>query len=136
MGSGSTSGVIQGLNFVAADARMRDGCSAGAVVNISLGGSYSAALNGAAAALVGSGVFVAVASGGSGDDAARYSPASEPSVCTVGASDEENRAASYSNSGSLVDVYAPGSSVLSTWNTGTISRVSPLSGLPSMPPFY
>lgn len=117
-GSGSTSGVIQGLNFVATDARTRAGCAGGAVANISLGGSYSAALNGAAAALVSSGVFVAVASGGGGDDASHYSPASEPTVCTVAASDELDRGTTYSNSGPLVDVYAPGSNVLSTWNTG------------------
>ena len=116
--------MIQGLNFVATDARTRAGCAGGAVANISLGGSYSAALNGAAAALVSSGVFVAVASGGGGDDASHYSPASEPTVCTVAASDELDRGTTYSNSGPLVDVYAPGSNVLSTWNTGPTATVS------------
>ena len=121
---------------MAADARTRDGCPAGSVVNISLGGSYSAALNGAAAALVSSGVFVAVASGGSGKDASRYSPASEPSVCTIGASNQDDRAASYSNYGSLVDVFAPGSSVLSTWNADPTSTVSHFGSLSSASHFY
>ena len=107
-----------------ADAGTRAGCAGGAVANISLGGAYSAALNAAAAALVSSGVFVAVASGGSGDDAARFSPASEPTVCTVAASDELDRGTTYSNSGPLVDVYAPGSNVLSTWNTDPTATVS------------
>ncbi len=119
--------MIQGLSFVAADAKTRisgGSCPNGTVANISLAGSYSAALNAAAAALVGSGVFVAVSSGGNNDDTARYSPASEPSGCTVGASDELDRMTPYSNWGSRVDIYAPGSNILSTWNTGPSSTVS------------
>ncbi|RYP45670.1 hypothetical protein DL768_008014 [Monosporascus sp. mg162] len=113
-GSGTTSGVIQGFNFVAADAPTR-GCPNGAVANIAIGGSFSAAVNQAAASLVRSGVFASVAAGGSFDDAARYSPASEPTVCTVGATTENDEIACYSNYGSVVDVFAPGANVLSTW---------------------
>lgn len=117
--------MIRGLNFVATQKTNNNAaCPAGTVANLSLGGAYSAALNNAAAALVGYGVFVAVASGGDDDDAVRYSPASESTVCTVSASDENDTVAASSNWGALVDVYAPGKDVLSTWNTGPSATVS------------
>ncbi|RYP76318.1 hypothetical protein DL769_003658 [Monosporascus sp. CRB-8-3] len=119
-GSGTTSAVIQGFNFVAADAPTR-GCPKGAAANLSIGGPFSVAVNQAAASLVRSGVFASVAAGGSFDDAARYSPASEPTVCTVGATTENDEIARYSNYGSVVDVFAPGANVLSTWNTNPTS---------------
>ncbi|RYO88786.1 hypothetical protein DL763_005866 [Monosporascus cannonballus] len=136
-GSGTTSAVIQGFNFVAADAPTR-GCPNGAVANIAIGGSFSAAVNQAAASLVRSGVFASVAAGGSFDDAARYSPASEPTVCTVGATTANDEIARFSNYGSVVDVFAPGASVLSAWYTsptstnilsGTSQAAAYLSGL-------
>jgi subtilisin family serine protease len=51
---------------------------------------------------------MAVAAGNSNDDAQFYSPASEPTACTVGATDSNDARASFSNYGSLVDVFAPG----------------------------
>ncbi|OAA67816.1 Peptidase S8, subtilisin-related protein [Niveomyces insectorum RCEF 264] len=117
-GSGSFSGVIAGIDFVAQDAATRS-CPAGVVANMSLGGGFSAAVNSAAAALIASGVFLAVAAGNSADDAAFYSPSSEPTVCTVGASETVDDMAYYSNYGSVVDVFAPGTDVLSTWIGGT-----------------
>jgi subtilisin family serine protease len=112
-GSGSYSGIISGLDFVAQDAASRS-CPNGVVANMSLGGGYSAALNQAAAALVSRGVFLAVAAGNDNANAGNYSPASATSACTVGASDESDGRSYFSNYGSVVDIFAPGSNIRST----------------------
>lgn len=116
-GSGTISNIIAAMDFVAKDYKTR-GCPKGAMANMSLGGSYSAAVNKAAASLVASGVFVSVAAGGSNTDAKDTSPASEVTVCTVGASTERDERASYSNYGAVVDIFAPGGNILSTWLKG------------------
>lgn len=82
---------------------------------MSLGGSKSTAVNSAAANAVSAGVFFAVAAGNSAANAANYSPASEPTVYTVGATDSSDRLATFSNYGTSVDILAPGVSILSTW---------------------
>ncbi|KAL2016436.1 hypothetical protein VTK56DRAFT_3523 [Thermocarpiscus australiensis] len=125
-GSGSTSGVIAGMNYVATDAPNRS-CPNGTVANMSLGGSYSASINNAAAALVDAGVFLAVAAGNENTNAANDSPASAASACTVGATDSSDRKASYSNYGSVVDIWAPGSNILSTW-IGSTTATNTISG--------
>lgn len=111
------------MNFVTTDSQTRN-CPNGTVANMSLGGGSSSSVNSAAAAMIEAGVFLAVAAGNSDDDAVYYSPASEPTVCTVGATDSTDARASYSNYGSLVDIFAPGSAILSTWNGGVNSTVS------------
>ncbi|KAL1866431.1 hypothetical protein VTK73DRAFT_4736 [Phialemonium thermophilum] len=113
-GSGTTSGVIAGMNFVVQDVATRS-CPNGTVANMSLGGGSSSAINSAARALVNAGVFLAVAAGNSDDDASFYSPSGEPSVCTVGATENTDARAYYSNYGTVVDVFAPGTDVLSSW---------------------
>ncbi|KAL2118706.1 hypothetical protein VTJ04DRAFT_8366 [Mycothermus thermophilus] len=125
-GSGSTSGVVAGINFVASDFPKRN-CPNGTVANMSLGGSYSASINNAAKALVNAGVFLAVAAGNDNKNAANYSPASEASACTVGATDSSDKKSSFSNYGAAVDVWAPGTSILSTWIGGT-TRTNTISG--------
>ncbi|KAF2116128.1 subtilisin-like serine protease-like protein PR1A [Lophiotrema nucula] len=122
-GSGTFSGVIAGINYAATDSQTRD-CPKGSVANMSLGGSKNTAVNSAVAAAVEAGLFFAVAAGNNGDDAANYSPASEPSACTVGATDSSDTVASFSNIGSLVDIFAPGVQVLSTWNDGNTNTIS------------
>ncbi|KAI1074555.1 subtilisin-like protein [Whalleya microplaca] len=122
-GSGTTSGVIAGINFVTTDVKTRS-CPAGAVANMSLGGGVSSTLNAAAKALVNAGVFLAVAAGNDNSNAANSSPASEPTVCTVGATTSADARASYSNYGSVVDIFAPGTDVLSTWNNGNTNTIS------------
>jgi len=122
-GSGSNSGVIAGINFVATDSKTRS-CPNGAVANMSLGGSKSTAVNSASAAVVAAGVFLAVAAGNEGQNAANVSPASEPTVFTVGATDSSDAFASFSNYGSLVDGNAPGVAVLSTWLNGGTNTIS------------
>ncbi|KAJ4152821.1 hypothetical protein LMH87_009341 [Akanthomyces muscarius] len=122
-GSGSNSGVIAGMDFVAKDAASQD-CPKGVVVNMSLGGPTSAAVNQAAAKITGAGLFLAVAAGNEATDASSSSPASEESVCTVGATDKQDNLAEYSNFGSVVDVLAPGTDIKSTWLGGKTNTIS------------
>ncbi len=120
-GSGSNSGVIAGMNWVATNH------IAPAVANMSLGGGYSQATNDAATNLSASGVFLAVAAGNSSADACNSSPSSAPGTVTVAATTSTDARASYSNYGACVDLYAPGSSITSTWlnsGTNTISGTS------------
>ncbi|RYP34416.1 hypothetical protein DL767_004285 [Monosporascus sp. MG133] len=125
-GSGTTSGVVSGMNFVVSDSRTRS-CPNGAVVNMSLGGGFSSSINSAAAAITNAGVFLAVAAGNDNANAANYSPASAASACTVGATTSSNARASFSNYGSVVDIFAPGQSILSTW-IGSTSATRSISG--------
>ncbi|RYP16985.1 hypothetical protein DL765_004827 [Monosporascus sp. GIB2] len=122
-GFGTWAGVIAGMDFVASDYTSRE-CPNGAFANLSLGGGSSAAVNVAAANMVASGVFLGVAAGNSNDDAKYYSPASAPEACTVGATDSSDSRAYYSNYGALVDVFAPGSDILSTWIGGSTNTIS------------
>lgn len=125
-GSGQFSTIISGMDFVANDYRNRN-CPRGVVASMSLGGGYSSSVNSAAAQLQRSGVFVAVAAGNDNRDAANTSPASETSVCTVGATDRNDNRSSFSNYGRVVDIFAPGTDILSTWigrSTRSISGTS------------
>ena len=114
-GSGTMSGVIAGVDWVAGST-LRP-----AVANMSLGGGVSSSLNAAVAAAVGKGVTMVVAAGNSGANACNYSPASEPSAITVGASDSSDARASYSNFGTCVDLFAPGTGITSAWISSTTS---------------
>ncbi|OAL42737.1 subtilisin-like serine protease-like protein PR1A [Pyrenochaeta sp. DS3sAY3a] len=122
-GSGTNSGVIAGINYVANDVKTRS-CPNGAVANMSLGGTRSTAVNSAAANAVSAGVFLAVAAGNTAEDASDFSPASEPTVFTVGATDSSDRLASFSNYGIVIDILAPGVSILSTWLNNSINSIS------------
>ncbi|SEO92384.1 Peptidase inhibitor I9 [Actinacidiphila rubida] len=106
-GEGTLAGIIAGMDWVAQNAHQR------AVANASLGGGYSPALNDAADALSDSGVLPVVAAGNDGADACNVSPASAPRVLTLGATDRTDHEASYSNSGSCVSMFAPGTSIVS-----------------------
>lgn len=117
-GSGTWTGVINGMNYAASHSASRK------VANLSLGGGFSASVNAAAANLVSNDVATAVAAGNSGVDASGSSPASEPSVLTVAAHDSAGVNASWSNYGSVVDVSAPGVSVLSTAKGGGTTTYS------------
>ncbi|MEV3935392.1 S8 family serine peptidase [Glycomyces sp. NPDC049804] len=110
-GSGTTAGVVNGINWVAANAIKP------AVANMSLGGGYSASLNSAVESAVSAGVTFAVAAGNENQNACNVSPASAPSAITVAASSSTDARASFSNFGSCVDVFAPGVSITSAWHT-------------------
>ena len=122
-GSGSTSGVIAGIDWVTSNHQ----AGVPAVANMSLGGGYSQALNAAVRSAVADGITFAVAAGNSGADACGASPAAEPSAITVGATESNDAMAYYSNWGSCVDVFAPGSAIVSASNTSTTGSRS-LSG--------
>jgi len=111
-GSGSTSDIIAGINWSVAQYKSNRIPS---VINMSVGGSYSASFNSAAEAAVAANVATIVAAGNSNKNACDYSPASAPSVITVGATDSKDARASYSNYGSCVDIFGPGSAITSAW---------------------
>jgi subtilisin family serine protease len=117
-GSGATSGIIAGMNFV------RTNGIRPAVANMSLGGGFSSSLNTAATNLANSGVFLAIAAGNSNANACNFSPASANGVMTVAASDRTDRKASFSNFGSCVEIYAPGVAIKSAWLNGGTNTIS------------
>ncbi len=120
-GSGTNSGVIAGMNWVASNHVAK------AVANMSLGGGYSSAVNTAATNMVNSGVFLAVASGNSNADACNSSPASAAGTITVNASSSTDARATFSNYGGCTDVYAPGVNITSAW-IGSTSATNTISG--------
>jgi subtilisin family serine protease len=122
-GSGTTTGVINGVNWVKSNAIKP------AVANMSLGGGVSTTLDNAVASAISSGITFAVAAGNSGANACNYSPARTGTAITVGATTSSDARASYSNFGSCVDIFAPGSGITSAWKnsntaTNTISGTS------------
>ncbi|MFN2396354.1 MAG: S8 family serine peptidase, partial [Bacteroidales bacterium] len=115
-GGGTTTGVIAGMDWVAANA------VSPAVANMSLGGGASTAIDDAVTNMFNAGVPVIVAAGngnraGRQDDACKYSPARAPYAYTIGATVSNDAKASYSNYGDCVDLFAPGSSITSAWHT-------------------
>ena len=114
-GSGTWSGVIAGLDWVAGD----HAAGQPAVANMSLGGGASSTVDAAVNSLIADGVTVVVAAGNSAADACLSSPARVPAAITVAATDSGDRQASFSNIGSCVDVYAPGVGIASDWYTST-----------------
>ncbi|KAK3291856.1 peptidase S8/S53 domain-containing protein [Chaetomium fimeti] len=112
-GSGSNSGVLAGMQFVAENATAM-GLSGKAVMNMSLGGGASRAINAAINSIEAAGVVPVVAAGNEAQDTANTSPGSAEAAITVGAIDQTTDAiAEFSNFGELVDIFAPGVEVLS-----------------------
>jgi len=109
-GSGAWSGVVDGINYVANDARRP------ATINLSLGGGFFQAVNDAvdAASLHGLVTVVAAAGNNNGDTCA-FSPASATTAIAVGATDNADYKASFSNHGACMSLFAPGQSITSTW---------------------
>ena len=122
-GSGSTSGVIAGVDWVTSNH------ISPAVANMSLGGGASTALDNAVNNLSNSGVAIAVAAGNSNANACNSSPARAANAITVGSTTSTDARSSFSNFGTCLDVFAPGSSILSSWfssdtATATLSGTS------------
>ncbi|MFI5533696.1 S8 family serine peptidase [Kitasatospora sp. NPDC051853] len=111
-GSGTTAGVVSGVEWVTKNAVKP------AVANLSLGGGVSTTLDNAVAASIASGVTYAVAAGNSNANANNYSPARVPTAITVGSTTSTDARSSFSNYGSRLDLFAPGSSITSAWGTG------------------
>jgi subtilisin family serine protease len=120
-GSGSWEGVVNGVNYVAANG------ASGDVANISLGGPGSnATLEKAIQDAAQKGIRFAIAAGNSGDDASNYTPArvNGPNIYTVSAIASNDCMPTWSNYGSPVDFAAPGVSVLSTYKGGGTKTLS------------
>ncbi|KKD09443.1 S8 family peptidase [Streptomyces sp. WM6386] len=110
-GSGTTAGVVAGIDWVTANH------SGPSVANMSLGGGASTALDTAVRNSIASGVTYAIAAGNSSANASSYSPARVTEAITVGATTSTDARASYSNYGSVLDIFAPGSSITAGWYT-------------------
>ncbi|MFE9019868.1 S8 family serine peptidase [Streptomyces sp. NPDC007808] len=122
-GQGTTAQVVAGIDWVARNAVKP------AVANMSLGGPADSALDTAVRNAVASGITFAVAAGNESTNASTRSPARVAEAITVGATTSSDAKASYSNYGSALDLFAPGSSITSAWNssdsaTNTISGTS------------
>ncbi|KAH7155670.1 peptidase S8/S53 domain-containing protein [Dactylonectria estremocensis] len=122
----TTSIILSGYNW-AVNHIVSNSRTTKAVINMSLGGDYSATFNNAVASASSSGVITVVAAGNEAQSAANVSPASAPSAITVGAITSTWAIASYSNYGTSLDIFAPGSSVLSAYYSSN-SATATLSG--------
>ncbi|WP_349926596.1 S8 family serine peptidase [Acinetobacter sp. A1-4-2] len=120
-GSGAMSGVIAGLDWIIQNGRKP------AVVNMSLGGSAYSTLDTAIDNLFNNGYVPVVAAGNANTDACTSSPARAGKAITVAATDSTDTRASYSNYGSCVDLFAPGSQITSAW-IGSNSSAATASG--------
>jgi subtilisin family serine protease len=120
-GSGSNAGVIRGVDWVTQNAKKP------AVANMSLGGGASAALDNAVKKSIASGVTYAVAAGNESQNACNVSPSRLPDAITVGATDSRDNKASYSNFGTCLDIFAPGSAIVSAAISSNTARAT-LSG--------
>ncbi|XP_072039540.1 uncharacterized protein [Amphiura filiformis] len=117
-GSGSTTNIVNGVNSMPNN---------GGVGSMSLGGGASSSLDNVVNNAVNRGIVMSVAAGNSNANACNYSPAREPSAITVGSTESNDARSSFSNYGSCVDIFAPGSSITSTWHTSN-SATNTISG--------
>jgi subtilisin family serine protease len=106
-GSGTTESVVGGIDWVTKNAKKP------AVANMSLGGGTDTALDAAVKASIDAGITYAVAAGNDSSDACSASPADQPDAITVGATDDKDAKATFSNFGRCVDVFAPGVDITS-----------------------
>lgn len=121
-GSGSNSGVIAGVDWV------RQNHIAPAVANMSLGGGISSALDTAVNNLHNANVTIAVAAGNNnGANACNFSPARAANAITTGSTTSTDARSSFSNIGTCLDIFAPGSGILSAWYTSNTATAT-LSG--------
>ncbi|GAB3153037.1 hypothetical protein GCM10027290_45210 [Micromonospora sonneratiae] len=120
---GNLAMILDGINWVTADHLSGQP----AVANLGVQTGYSAALNAAVTNSIADGVTYTVAAGNSNGNACNHSPASVPNAITVGATTSNDARASYSNYGTCLDIFAPGSGVISAWHTSN-SATATLSG--------
>ncbi|WPB74187.1 S8 family serine peptidase [Archangium violaceum] len=115
-GYGSDAQVIAGLDWVTAN-HVKP-----AVANMSLGGEASQALDDAVERMIAAGVVTAVAAGNDTDNACNYSPARTPNALTVGSTTSSDARSSFSNYGTCLDIFGPGSSITSaSYSSNTAS---------------
>ncbi|HEX8210793.1 MAG TPA: S8 family serine peptidase [Longimicrobium sp.] len=128
-GSGAWSGVVAGIDWAAAN----HVAGTPATANMSLGGGASTVVDDAVKRLIADGVATAVAAGngnllGMAQNACNYSPARVPEAITIGATTNTDTKASYSNYGSCVDFFAPGSGITSSWIGAGTTETNTISG--------
>jgi subtilisin family serine protease len=121
-GSGFISDVIAGINWAVTNKP-----AGPSVISMSLGGGASQLLDNAVSAAIEANITVVVAAGNDGRNACNYSPARVPNAITVGATDNRDALATFSNTGSCVDISAPGVNITSAW-IGTNSATTTISG--------
>ena len=112
-GSGTTSGVVAGIDWV----RGNHAAGQPAVANMSLGGGASSALDTAVNNCINDGVTFAIAAGNSNANACNSSPARVAAAITVGSTTSTDARSSFSNFGTCLDIFTPGSSITSAWST-------------------
>ena len=122
-GTGAFSGIIAGMEWVAENAERP------AVVNMSLGAGSNPDIDAATNALFAAGILPLVAAGNDNADACGHSPAAAVNAVTVGSTDAADNESSFSNHGTCVDIFAPGTDVVSasysnTTGTSTLSGTS------------
>ncbi|XP_077988583.1 aqualysin-1-like [Glandiceps talaboti] len=110
-GVGSTSQIVAGLDYIAAN-----GQSPG-VASLAIGGGPSTALDDGVRRLVAAGFQASISAGGSNADACNFSPARVEEAITVGSTDSQDNVSPSTNKGPCVDVFAPGQSITSAWHT-------------------
>ena len=123
LGSGTNSGVIAGLDWIIS----HHTAGTPAVANMSLGGGASAALDLAVQNVINDGVVMAVAAGNSNVNACNSSPARAVNAITVGSTTTADARSSFSNIGTCLDIFAPGSSITSAW-IGSTTAINTISG--------
>lgn len=114
-GTGYTSDIISGLNWILENAKMP------CVINMSIGGNFSSSLNTAVQTCINRGIQVVCAAGNEGKDANTLSPANNIGAITVAAHDILKSKPSWSNFGSVIDTFAPGVSVRGAWGISNTS---------------
>lgn len=119
-GSGYTSTIISGLNWILSNRNQ----NFPTIINMSLGGSQSTALNNAVQTCIANGNIVVVAAGNSGLDSCSFSPANALTAINAAAIDMNKTRPSWSNYGKCVDVFAPGVSVKAAYGTTSTSYSS------------
>lgn len=120
-GYGSYSGIISAIEWINNNVKARNKKS---IVNMSLGGPASVALDTAINNSINLGIYYVVAAGNSNSNACNYSPARVTNAITVAASQSNDYKASFSNHGSCVDVYAPGVSLVAAWPDNKYATLS------------
>lgn len=120
-GSGYYSDIIKAVEWITSKA---SGSGKISIVNMSLGGPSSNALDTAISNSFNSGVYYVVAAGNSNANACNYSPARVSFAITVAASTNFDHKASFSNFGSCVDVYAPGVNLRAAWPNNAYATLS------------
>jgi len=122
-GFGTAADIVSGLNWVATTVAASGRPS---IATLSLGGPASTPVDDAVTSLVTAGIHVTVAAGNANTDAGNTPPARAPAVVTVGASTIADARASFSNYGAVVDIFAPGLNVISSWigNTTATNSIS------------